>query len=223
MLASLAFHTTSGPTTRATARCITLLLFEAGSSRLAPSVATSRFTHHKAAAANSGNSITSRNASYASDRRDLGGDSSSVDNPFKMERPLNVFGRPLGLCGTSPMTGFYRDGFCNTGPADGGSHTVAAVVSQKWLEYSASKGNDLRPILSQGCSWCLCVSRWKQSLDAYKRGELPKDGVPKVKLEATHLRALDTVSLDDLRQFALEEGGSAPSTAQHPARGGPIR
>ncbi|CDS82197.1 uncharacterized protein SPSC_03017 [Sporisorium scitamineum] len=136
-----------------------------------------------------------------------------------MEHPLNVFGRPLGQCGTSPMTGFYRDGYCNTGPADGGSHTVAAVVSQKWLEFSASKGNDLRSILCQGCSWCLCVSRWKQSLDAYKRGELPKEGVPKVRLEATHQRALDVVSLDDLRDFALDDS----SAAQDPARGGPIR
>lgn len=115
----------------------------------------------------------------------------------------------------------FRQQYCNTGPADGGSHTVAAVVSQKWLDFSASKGNDLRPILSQGCSWCLCVSRWKQSLDAFKRGELPKEGVPKVKLEATHQRALDVVSLDDLKPFALEEGGGR--STQDPAMGGPIR
>lgn len=99
---------------------------------------------------------------------------------------------------------------------------MAAVVSQKWLDFSASKGNDLRPILSEGCSWCLCVSRWKQSLDAFKRGELPKEGVPKVKLDATHQRALDVVSLEDLKGFALEDGSSA-SSAQDPARGGPIR
>ncbi|KIS70595.1 uncharacterized protein UMAG_10871 [Mycosarcoma maydis] len=139
-----------------------------------------------------------------------------------MDRPLNVFGRPLGQCGTDPVTGFYRDGYCNTGPADGGSHTVAAVVSRKWLEFSASKGNDLRPILSEGCSWCLCVSRWKQSLDAYRRGELPKEGVPKVKLEATHQRALDVVSLEDLKGFALDDAGGR-SAAQDPALGGPIR
>lgn len=114
--------------------------------------------------------------------------------------------------------------YCNTGPADGGSHTLAAVVSQKWLDFSASKGNDLRPILSQGCSWCLCVSRWKQSLDAYKRGELPRDGVPKVKLEATHQRALDVVSLEDLKEFALDDGAAAAAaSAKDPARGGPIR
>ncbi|SNX83110.1 uncharacterized protein MEPE_01816 [Melanopsichium pennsylvanicum] len=139
-----------------------------------------------------------------------------------MERPVNVFGRPLAQCGTNPMTGFYRDGYCNTGSADSGAHTVAAVVSQKWLDYSASKGNDLRPILSEGCSWCLCVSRWKQSFDAYKRGELPREGVPKVKLDATHQKALDVVSIDDLKGFALENVGSG-SGAQDPARGGPIR
>ncbi|KAJ1029546.1 hypothetical protein NDA11_004791 [Ustilago hordei] len=139
-----------------------------------------------------------------------------------MDRPLNVFGRPLTQCGTNPMTGFYRDGYCNTGPADGGSHTVAAVVSQKWLEFSASKGNDLRPILSEGCPWCLCVSRWKQSFDAFKRGELPKEGVPKVKLDATHQRALVVVSLEDLQGFAFEDGRGG-SGAQDPARGGPIR
>lgn len=76
-------------------------------------------------------------------------------------------------------------------------------------------------MLSEGCSWCLCVSRWKQSFDAYKRGELPKQVVPKVKLEATHQRALDVVSLEDLQGFALEDGGRA--AAQDPARGGPIR
>ncbi|SYW77023.1 uncharacterized protein UBRO2_01646 [Ustilago bromivora] len=135
-----------------------------------------RYTHHKsaaaaavAAAAGTHNSTTSRNASYASDRRG-GSGSGEFDHPFKMDRPLNVFGRPLTQCGTNPMTGFYRDGYYNTGTADGGSHTVAAVVSQKWLEFSASKGNDLRPILSDGCPWCLCVSRWKQSFDAFKRG-----------------------------------------------------
>ncbi|PWZ00498.1 hypothetical protein BCV70DRAFT_160148 [Testicularia cyperi] len=138
-----------------------------------------------------------------------------------MERSVNVFGRPLTQCGTNPMTGFYRDGFCNTGPADSGAHTLAAVVSQRWLDFSASKGNDLRPILSEGCSWCLCVSRWKQSLDAYRRGDLPKEGVPRVKLEATHERALDVVSMDDLKEFAVEDGKCrAP---QDPAQGGPIR
>lgn len=101
---------------------------------------------------------------------------------------------------------------------------MAAVVSQKWLDYSASKGNDLRPMLSEGCSWCLCVSRWKQSLDAYKRGELAKDGVPKIKLQATHQRALDMVSIDDLKAFALDDASITPNAAsQDPANGGPIR
>ena len=146
----------------------------------------------------------------------------SVDWVLQRRRRYIAFGfAGVPECGLTDISEPACDEiqYCNTGPADGGSHTVAAVVSQKWLEFSASKGNDLRPILSQGCSWCLCVSRWKQSLDAYKRGELPKEGVPRVKLEATHQRALDVVSLDDLKGFALDDG----SAAQDPARGGPIR
>lgn len=123
---------------------------------------------------------------------------------LKMEKPVNVLGQPLAECSRNPITGFYRDGYCNTSPADGGSHTVAAQVrhafqvgcdtslltdsrftcfaiqvNDQWLKFSASRGNDLRPILSDGCKWCLCVSRWKESLDAWRSGDLPKAAVPK--------------------------------------------
>lgn len=135
-----------------------------------------------------------------------------------MERSLNVLGQPLAQCGTRPMTGFFRDGYCNTGPSDSGTHVVAAVVSDKWLSFSAARGNDLRPILSPGCSWCLCVSRWKESLDAYRLGQVDRDTVPKIKLDATHQKALQTVSIDDLREFAIDTC-SDPA----PAQGGPIR
>ena len=120
------------------------------------------------------------------------------------EPPLNVLGRKLEVCGTDPMTGFYRDGCCNTGPNDTGRHTVCCELTQGFLDYSLSRGNDLLtprpeygfPGLREGDKWCVCVSRWKEALDA---------GVaPKVSLEATHVNALRTVSVDDLLAHALE-------------------
>ncbi|KAL9938396.1 hypothetical protein V8E36_003019 [Tilletia maclaganii] len=93
----------------------------------------------------------------------------------------------------------------DTGPADGGAHTVAAVVSDSWLNFSASRGNDLRPILSNGCSWCLCVSRWKEAFDAYKAGQIPREAVPGVKLEATHKAALRVVDIKDLEAFKVSQ------------------
>lgn len=142
------------------------------------------------------------------------------EDPFAMEPSENVLGERLQQCGTRPMTGFFRDGYCNTAAADNGSHTVAAVVSDGFLSFSASRGNDLRSLLSGGCKWCLCASRWKESFDAWKRGEIDRDSVPKVMLEATHKRALDRVKLDDLKAFDIKTSFSNPSD---PAQGGPIR
>ena len=111
----------------------------------------------------------------------------------------NVFGDPLQECGRDPLTGFYRDGCCETGPDDVGTHVVCAVMTAEFLAFTKARGNDLstpRPSfrfagLNPGDRWCLCVSRWKEALDA---------GVaPPVVLEATHRKALDTVTLDDLR------------------------
>lgn len=118
-------------------------------------------------------------------------------------RPRNVLGSELMCCCTSPRTGFYRDGFCQTGPQDVGRHTVCARVTTAFLEYSRSRGNDLMtpmpaysfPGLRDGDKWCLCVSRWKEALDA---------GVaPPVVLEATHAAALDVVTLEQLRANAI--------------------
>ncbi|MEM6327407.1 MAG: DUF2237 domain-containing protein [Bacteroidota bacterium] len=115
----------------------------------------------------------------------------------------NVLGGDLQTCGTDPVTGFYRDGCCHTGPEDLGTHVVCAVVTDAFLAFSRSRGNDLVtprpewrfPGLREGDRWCLCVSRWKEALDA---------GVaPPVVLEATHEKALDAVSLDDLRAHAV--------------------
>jgi hypothetical protein len=113
-------------------------------------------------------------------------------------RPKNVLGTPLAVCGTDPVTGFYRDGCCHTGVEDRGSHTVCATVTREFLEYTKERGNDLstpRPQfgfagLEPGDRWCLCASRWKEALEA---------GVaPPVNLEATHEAALRIVELEAL-------------------------
>ncbi len=115
----------------------------------------------------------------------------------------NVFGEKLEVCSTNPMTGFFRDGCCNTGPMDTGTHTVCAIMTEAFLTYTKSKGNDLStpiphyqfPGLKPGDRWCLCVNRWKEAF---------LDGVaPKVVLEATHEKALEFVRLDDLVSHAV--------------------
>jgi uncharacterized protein len=117
---------------------------------------------------------------------------------------LNVLGGALEACGYDPMTGFWRDGSCRTGGQDLGVHAVCAVMTEEFLAYSSSVGNDLStphpelgfPGLGPGDRWCLCAGRWQQALEA---------GVaPPVVLEATHALALEFSSLDDLRAYALE-------------------
>lgn len=116
----------------------------------------------------------------------------------------NVLGGALEICCTSPMTGYYRDGKCSTGAGDVGAHVVCAQVTDDFLEYTKSQGNDLStpvpafafPGLKAGDRWCLCASRWKQALDA---------GVaPPVVLSATHASALEYVSLSELKQYAID-------------------
>lgn len=120
-----------------------------------------------------------------------------------MTEAKNVIGGNLEPCCSSPMTGFYRDGFCRTGGQDFGSHVVCAEVTSEFLEFTKSHGNDLStpvpdsnfPGLKPGDRWCLCASRWQEALDA---------GVaPPVILSATHARALEMVSLDELKKHAL--------------------
>jgi uncharacterized protein len=116
----------------------------------------------------------------------------------------NVLGGPLNPCGDDPVTGFYRDGCCNTGPEDLGSHTVCAVVSAQFLAHQREVGNDLstpRPEygfagLQPGDRWCVCAARWQQAYD---------DAAPApVVLAATHERALDVVSLEALQEHAVD-------------------
>lgn len=117
---------------------------------------------------------------------------------------LNVLGQPLQSCSTDPMTGFFRNGCCDTNDMDRGSHTVCAVMTEEFLEFSRSRGNDLstpRPEfgfvgLNPGDQWCLCAARF---LEAHSFGKAPR-----VKLTATHQKATDIVPLDLLREMALE-------------------
>ena len=117
---------------------------------------------------------------------------------------LNVLGSELATCSSDPLTGFYRDGCCNTGGQDVGVHTVCAVVTAEFLEFSASVGNDLStPMPSHGFAgltpgdrWCLCASRWAEALEA--------GAAPGVVLESTHAVTLEWVSLDELRRHAVD-------------------
>lgn len=117
----------------------------------------------------------------------------------------NVLGGELGTCGSRPVTGFYRNGCCDTGPEDLGVHVVCAEVTDAFLTFSAALGNDLRSPasgfdgLQPGDRWCLCAARWQEAL----RGGV----APPVILEGCHERALEFVSLDDLRAHALPAAG----------------
>lgn len=113
-----------------------------------------------------------------------------------------VLKKPLGLFSKSPMTGFYRDGYCRVGPEDGGNHAIAGVLTKEFLDFSAAQGNNLRSIgLEPGCKWCLCTARWKEAMNAAKDENDPV--VPKVFLHATDASALDNgISLADLKKYA---------------------
>jgi uncharacterized protein len=121
-----------------------------------------------------------------------------------IDEPLNVFGEALLPCSENPLTGFLRDGCCNTNAQDVGSHTVCVQVTEAFLQYSRFVGNDLStpmpeynfPGLKAGDRWCLCAPRW---LQAYE-----KDVAPKVFLTRTHIRALETIPMDVLRRYAAD-------------------
>ncbi len=116
--------------------------------------------------------------------------------------PKNILGSDLAGCCTSPMTGFYRDGFCRTDEHDEGRHVVCAIMTDPFLEFSRSRGNDLStprpefrfPGLKAGDKWCLCALRWRE---AYEAGVAPT-----VLPDCTHERALEYISLDALLAFS---------------------
>lgn len=123
----------------------------------------------------------------------------------EQQRPArNVLGGTLQMCSAKPVTGFFRDGCCNTGPSDLGSHTVCVVMTAEFLAYSKRMGNDLStpmpeyafPGLNPGDRWCLCAPRWRQALDAGQ--------APKVVLTATHEGALEHCELADLKKHAVD-------------------
>lgn len=121
---------------------------------------------------------------------------------------LNVLGRPLAPCNMKPLTGYFRDGCCHTDPGDRGLHVICAEMTKDFLEFSATRGNDLRsaqsrfnfPGLKPGDRWCLCAARW---LEARAAGLAPP-----VLLASTHLNALGVVTLQQLLEHALDR----PST-----------
>ena len=121
-----------------------------------------------------------------------------------MDAKLNVLGEELAPCSENPLTGYFRDGCCNTDATDLGSHTVCARVTAAFLEYSLSVGNDLTtpreefgfPGLRPGDQWCLCAARWQEALDA--------GAPPRVVLQATHAACLKIVKLADLKRYAVD-------------------
>ena len=117
---------------------------------------------------------------------------------------INVLGTPLKLCSTDPMTGYFRDGCCNTDETDRGSHVICAEMTEEFLIFSRQRGNDLStprpefrfPGLSPGDRWCLCAARWKEALDG--------GAAPQVVLEATHAVTLQVVPLEELKKYAVK-------------------
>ena len=130
---------------------------------------------------------------------------SSTNGNGHHPKPKNVLGGELQSCCTDPMTGFYRDGYCKTGPDDTGRHTICIVATEEFLAYSKSVGNDLStpmpqyafPGLKEGDKWCLVAMRWQQALEA--------DMAPNVVLAATHESALQFAKLSDLKKYAIDE------------------
>lgn len=123
---------------------------------------------------------------------------------FRRAASRNVFGEPLQSCSIKPMTGFYRNGCCDTGPDDAGSHTVCVIVTEEFLEFSKARGNDLSTPaphfgfegLMPGDRWCLCAPRWQEALEA--------NSAPRVVLRSTHEGALQFCRLADLKRYAID-------------------
>jgi hypothetical protein len=121
-----------------------------------------------------------------------------------MKESINVFGEPLKECSGAPKTGFFRNGCCDTSDEDVGSHTVCVIMTEDFLKYSASVGNDLStsmpamgfPGLNAGDKWCLCAPRWQQAFES--------GAAPKVVLSSTHQGALDYIDFEDLKNFAVD-------------------
>lgn len=126
-----------------------------------------------------------------------------ADSPSEPS-PVNVLGQPLEPCSMDLVTGFFRTGSCETCAEDLGSHTVCAQLTEEFLELSKAQGNDLStprpefdfPGLKPGDRWCLCAARWQEALDA--------GAAPRVLLRGTHQKALEVLSLEDLKSYAID-------------------
>jgi len=121
-----------------------------------------------------------------------------------MEKQENVFGEEIESCCQNPITGFFRDGFCHTDERDEGVHTVCVSMTEDFLEFSKSRGNDLStprpefnfPGVKEGDSWCLCAERWAEAYEL--------DKAPNLYINKTNIRTLDVVPLELLKKFALD-------------------
>ena len=131
-----------------------------------------------------------------------------------MTRQANVYGEPLITCSTDPMTGWFRNGCCETDGSDTGVHTVCAVMTAEFLEFSVAAGNDLVtpmpaynfPGLKPGDCWCVCAARWKEAYDA--------GAAPLVRLAATHEGTLRYATLEQLKEYAIEEDSAEDPDAE---------
>ena len=120
------------------------------------------------------------------------------------EDQLNIFNEPLEACSFDPVTGFFRSGCCETSEQDTGSHTVCAIMTEEFLKFSKSKGNDLStpvpafdfPGLNSGDRWCLCAARWLEAYDA--------SSAPLIIAKATNKRALEIIPMEIVKEFALD-------------------
>ena len=123
---------------------------------------------------------------------------------LEIEPSVNVLGGELQTCSGDPLTGFFRNGCCDTGPLDRGSHTVCAIMTEEFLAYSKYVGNDLTtrqeeygfPGLKEGDQWCLCAARFLQASE--------EGAAPKIRLESTHAKALEVVPLEVLKKHAID-------------------
>lgn len=131
-------------------------------------------------------------------------DASGFERGGRRQAPKNVLGETLNECCGKPLTGFYRDGSCNTGPEDYGVHTVCALMTAEFLAFSKAAGNDLSTPMPQfgfeglrpGDCWCLCAARWKEAFEA--------GHAPRIRLGATHEATLEIVPLETLKKFGLD-------------------
>ena len=120
------------------------------------------------------------------------------------EKPKNILGTELQSCCVDPITGFFRDGYCRTNQMDHGTHVICVVVTDEFLEFTKSKGNDLStprpeyqfPGLTAGDGWCLCAMRWKEAHDA--------GAAPPLKPESTHEKALEFIDKSSLEKYYIQ-------------------